>query len=183
MMKPSNTTRFRATYSREVTSRACDPRRNLFTPVFTRPDSSTLVSELHSWRVSFLFFFGMFFSFLLCKVRDSAAWNLKPRTKKKTVQLSGGCNSVCEPQKKKRKNGQLLRLPRRFVRFISINFILSLFIRQRKRTVHFKTAHNLYLFSLQGTRWGRRSLPRFLRIMIYRKIPKISQKHQAISQS
>ena len=41
MMKPSNTTRFRATYSREVTSRTCDPRRNLFTPVFTRPDSLT----------------------------------------------------------------------------------------------------------------------------------------------
>ena len=146
-MKRSSTTRFRATYSREVTSRTCDPRRNLFTPVFTRPDSSTLVSRsCVAGEFLFFLFCGMFFSFLLWKVRDSAAWNLKPRTKKKTVQLSRGCNSVCEPQKEKKK-GQLLRLPRRFFRFISINLILSLFEYDNKRELHILRLLTTFIFS------------------------------------
>ena len=156
-MKRWNTTRFRATYSREVTSRACDPwscpRRNLFTPVFTRPDRLTLVKTLVSAQLAifflfcflfFLFFIFLFlflffcffvsvllfcfvlvfflgrggggvFSFLLCKVGDSA--KAEPRTKEKTVQLPHGCT----------KNPLANQASATFVRSGSINFNLFFF--------------------------------------------------------
>ena len=142
-MKRSNSTRFRATYSREVTSRACDPRnprscprRNLFTPVFTRPDRLTLVKTLvsGSWRFSFFlsFFWGWgggadVFSFLLCKVRESAARKLNRGQKRKQFSFRAAVTLKNHRRKNTTKNPLATQASATFVRSGSINFNLFLF--------------------------------------------------------
>ena len=147
-MKRSNTTRFRATYSREVTSRACDPRsprscprRNLFTPVFTRPDRLTLVRTLvsGSWRFSFFlsFFLGWggggagagadLFSFMRCKVRESAARKLNRGQKRKQFSFRAAVTLKNHRRKNTTKNPLATQASATFVRSGSINFNLFLF--------------------------------------------------------